>query len=217
MGCQFAICSPDKDMVMVYTGDNQSMVPDLAKDIVIRNYFEMIVRKAEDCELAESDDNKELTEYAKGLKLATARGDKYKPMQDKINGVTYKIDENQTGITEWKLCFDGDKGKLCSTNQQGCKEIPFGMCENEFSEFPQEGYADEIGSVAGDRLYKCAASAAWVSDNQLFIKVQIIDIYFGRLGITVGFNEDGKMGVYMRKIAEDFLDEYTGYLCGNPQ
>ena len=217
MGCQFAICSPDKDMVMVYTGDNQSMVPDLAKDIVIRNYFEMIVRKAEDCELAESDDNKELTEYAKGLKLATARGDKYKPMQDKINGVTYKIDENQTGITEWKLCFDGDKGKLCYTNAQGCKEIPFGMCENEFSEFPQEGYADEIGSVAGDRLYKCAASAAWVSDNQLFIKVQIIDIYFGRLGITVGFNEDGKMGVYMRKIAEDFLDEYTGYLCGNPQ
>ena len=217
MGCQFAICSPDKDMVMVYTGDNQSMVPDLAKDIVIRNYFEMIVRKAEDCELAESDDNKELTEYAKGLKLATARGDKYKPMQDKINGVTYKIDENQTGITEWKLCFDGDKGKLCYTNQQGCKEIPFGMCENEFSEFPQEGYADEIGSVAGDRLYKCAASAAWVSDNQLFIKVQIIDIYFGRLGITVGFNEDGKMGVYMRKIAEDFLDEYTGYLRGNPQ
>ncbi len=217
MGCEFAICSPDKDMVMVYNADNQSMVPDLAKDIVIRNYFEMIVRKAEDCELPDSDENKALTEYAKGLKLATALGDKYKPMQDKINGVTYKIDENQTGITEWKLCFDGDKGKLCYTNAQGYKEIPFGMCENEFAEFPQEGYSDEVSSQKGNRLYKCAASAAWVSDYQLFIKVQIIDTYFGRLGITVGFNEDGKMGVYMRKTAEDFLDEYTGYLSGTAE
>lgn len=217
MGCQFAICSPDKDMVMVYNGDNQSVVPDLAKDIIIRNYFEMVVRKAEDAELPESDENKALTDYAKTLKLATAQGDKYKPMQDKINGVTYKIDENQTGITEWKLCFDGDKGKLCYTNAQGYKEIVFGMCENEFAEFPQEGYSDEISSKPGNRLYKYAASAAWVSDYQLFIKVQIIDTYFGRLGITVGFNEDGEMGVYMRKIAEDFLDEYTGYLCGTPE
>ncbi|MBQ3124772.1 MAG: serine hydrolase [Clostridia bacterium] len=216
MGCQFAICTPDKDMVMVYTGDNQSKIPDLAKDVVIRNYFEMIVRKVEDKELSDIGENEELKEYAKPLELATARGDKYKPMQDKINGVTYKIDDNKNGITEWKLHFDGNKGKICYKNAQGYKEIPFGMCENEFSQFPEEGYAGEIGSVKGDRLYECASSAAWVSDNQLFIKVQIIDIYFGRLNITVGFNDDGKMGVYMNKTAEDFLDEYQGYLCGTP-
>lgn len=216
MGCQFAICTPDKDMIMIYNGDNQCSIPDLAKDIVIRNYFEMIVRKAEDCELPDTGGNDELIEYAKSLKLAVARGDKYKPMQDKINGVTYKIDDNKNGITEWKFCFDGDKGKLCYTNEQGYKEIPFGMCENAFAKFPQEGYSDEVSWQRGNRLYDCAASAAWINDNQLFIKVQIIDTYFGRLNITVGFNNDGKMGVFMKKTAEDFLDEYQGYLCGKP-
>ena len=214
MGCQFAICTPDKEMIMIYNGDNECSTPDLAKDIVIRNYFEMVVRRAEENELWDNGENDELIAYAKGLKLATARGDKYKPMQDKINGVTFRIAENQTGITDWKLCFSGDSGKLCYTNAQGYKEIPFGMCENVFAKFPQMGYSDEVCGEKGDRLYKCAASAAWVTDNQLFIKVQIIDTYFGRLNITVGYDNAGQMGVYMRKTAEDFLDEYTGYLCG---
>ena len=33
--------------------------------------------------------------------------------------------------------FEGDKGKLKYTNQQGYKEITFGMCKNEYCKFPQ--------------------------------------------------------------------------------
>ncbi|MBO5667416.1 MAG: hypothetical protein J6S45_08210, partial [Firmicutes bacterium] len=62
--------------------------------------------------------------------------------------------------------------------------------------------------------YKCAASAAWTEEKKLFIKVQIIDDYFGNLSIVMGFREDGKLGVYMCKCAEDFLEEYTGYASG---
>ena len=40
------------------------------------------------------------------------------------------------------------------------KEISFGMCENLFTTFPQDGYADEMGTLPGDRRYKCAVSAA---------------------------------------------------------
>ena len=65
-------------------------------------------------------------------------------------------------------------------------------------------------------FYKCAASAAWVEPKKLYIKVQIIDKYFGNLGITIGFKDD-VCGVYMVKHAEAFLEEYQGFAGGTLQ
>lgn len=50
-------------------------------------------------------------------------------------------------------------------NAQGEKELSFALCDNEFSEFPEDGYSDEIGSQKGTGRYKCATSAAWTSQN----------------------------------------------------
>ena len=210
MGCQFAVCVPDKDIIMVYNGDNQGIVG--AKKIIFDNFFNLIVRRVEESPF-EKPEYDELTDYAKNLKLFSAKGEKKALITDKINGVTYKMQENPMGITKMKLCFTENGGVLSYTNAQGDKEIPFGMCKNEFSLFPQAGYSDEIGSRSGERLYKCAASAAWVSDYQLFIKVQIIDTYFGILNMSIGF-EDNKIGVLMNKTAEDFLNEYQGFAGG---
>jgi len=210
MGCQFAVCVPDKNIIMVYNGDNQGNPH--AKKIIFDNFFNMIVRRAEEYPVEETD-YESLSKYAKTLKLFSAKGKKEVKLKEKINGVTYVMSENPMGITKMKLCFDNDGGVLYYTNEQGDKEIPFGMCENKFSLFPQEGYSDEIGSQKGERLYKCAASAAWVSDYQLFMKVQIVDTYFGNLNITLGFDDD-KIGVFMNKTAEDFLNEYQGFAGG---
>jgi 16S rRNA (uracil1498-N3)-methyltransferase len=112
---------------------------------------------------------------------------------------------------------DAAKSELslfCYENEDGYKEIPFGMCENVFGKFPQKGYADQIGTVPSDKLYACAASGAWARDDQLIIKVQIIDDYFGNLNITAGFREDGKLGIFMKKTAEDFLQQYDGFAGG---
>lgn len=216
MGCQFAICVPDKDIIMVYNGDNQGILS--AKKIIFDNFFNIIVRKAQDSELPENDaEYTALTDYAKTLKLFAAKGEKHNDFEKKINNVTYIMNENPMGISKMKLCFNGDSGKLYYTNAQGDKEISFGMCENAFGDFPQEGYSDEVGTYPGNRLYKYAASAAWVGKNQLFIKVQIIDTYFGILNINLGFREDGMLGVNMNKVAEDFLNEYQGYACGKAE
>ena len=59
----------------------------------------------------------------------------------------------------------------------------------------------------------CAASAAWVDTNKLYIKVQIIDKYFGNLHIILGFKND-EIGMYMNKNAEDFMREYQGFAGG---
>lgn len=212
MGCQLALCIPDKDLIMVYNGDNQGNV--LAKKIIIDNFFEIIADSVDDNELGENEiEISKLSQYSDNLKLFSAKGLKYVPIQDDINNVTYEMNKNKMGIKTIKLAFDGDKGILYYTNEQGEKQIPFGMCRNEFSKFPQHGYSDMVGTLPGTRLYDCASSAAWVFDNQLFIKVQIIDTYFGNLNINLGF-VGSKITVNMNKSAEDFLEEYQGIASG---
>ena len=118
------------------------------------------------------------------------------------------------GISKICLTFTDDKGCFSYTNEQGDKELEFGLGHNEFGMFPQEGYSSEVGSVAApENYYKCAVSAAWIESNKLRILVQIIDRYFGNMSITIGF-KDNTNGVFMTKNAEDFLSEYQGYASG---
>lgn len=65
--------------------------------------------------------------------------------------------------------------------------------------------------MPGNR-YKCAASASWVEEQKLYIKVQITDKYFGRLNITAAFTDKDRAGLYFTHVAEDFLWEYEGYV-----
>ncbi len=210
MGCQTALCIPDKDIIMIYNGDNQGNT--LARPVILDRFFDVVVRRAEDSEIPDSG-YEELMEYVKDLQLYKAKGNVTSEVVRAINGKTYKMYDNPMGITEMRITFDGNKGELYYINEQGEKRIPFGMCYNEFSYFPQEGYSDMVGTQKGDRLYKCASSGAWFDEKRLFIKVQIIDTYFGILNIMLGFNND-TIGVEMTKTAEDFLKEYEGYAGG---
>ena len=212
MGCQFALCVPEKDIIMVYNGDNQGNPH--AKTVIIDQFFDMIVKNAGETADKDQKSQDALDDYVQNLDLYCVKGDMHKEIENKINGVTYLMDQNAMGISRVKFVFDGNHGKLCYTNMQGDKELAFGLCKNEFGKFPQKGYSGKIGSQPGSRLYNCAVSAAWVSDYQLFIKVQAIDIYFGILNISVGFSERGEIGIFMNKTAEDFFCEYQGFAGG---
>lgn len=213
MGCQFAIGIPDKDMVVMYNADNQGH--DGAQATIIDNLFRLVVRTAQDEPLPENPEA--LAELEKPLKLMTAKGETYVPFQSKINGVTFDLEPNQNGMTKFSLHFDENgKNFFRYTNAQGDKEIEFGMCENKFGIFPQTGYSKDVGGEGcPGHTYKCATSAAWTEPQKLFIKVQVIDTYFGRLNIMLGFRDENTVGVRMSKVAEDFMTEYRGYMTGH--
>lgn len=215
MGGQFGICVPDKDLIFVINADNQGK--DYSRDFVIDNFFEMISRKVSDKPLPENEKAyNELMDYAKNLKLATSVGEYYNPIQEKVSGKVYKTEKNPMGIKWFKFDFKGDEGVFHYENEQGVKEIPFGLDKNVFAEFPQDGYSDEIGAKPGNRRYKCAASAAWLPNDTLDLKVQIIDTYFGNFDAYVAF-KDNSAGIKMTKTAEDFLREYEGLCCGTAE
>ena len=122
------------------------------------------------------------------------------------------------GITEVSFSFTDGRCALNYTNAQGDKTLYFGVNENEFGIFPEEGYSDEIGSqFAPGHYLRCAASAAWIEPQKLFIRVQAIDDYFGILNMNFGFKDENTVGIYMNKTAEDFFNTYRGYATGKAE
>jgi len=149
------------------------------------------------------------------LKLQYQKGMYHTSAADRINGKTYRLNDNPMGITEFTLELEDTCGKFIYKNDQGEKCLEFGVGENVFSNFPEEGYSGEVGGVRQDNnYYKCAASAAWIEENKLGIKVQIVDEYFGRLFIQLAFSTDNEVSVMMSNCAEDFFKTYSGYAEG---
>ena len=219
MGCQFAVGVPDLDLIMVYNGDNQGRT--FAKDVIFHAFEEEIVlplRKTGGASLPEdAAAAAALHDYADSLILAVDKGAANTPMAEKVDGVTYTLNENPMGITRFTLTFAPDgTGCFAYTNAQGEKQLPFGLGKNVFGTFPQTGYSEEVGSVScpGHR-YGCAVSGAWLSAYQFHLRVQIIDDYFGTLEVLLGFTADGRsVTLRMNKTAEDFLEEYNGTAVG---
>ncbi len=210
MGCQFTVCVPDRDLVMVYNGDNQGY--NAASSWIVGGFFDLIVDQMGDSPLPENPSAyKKLEEMGKSLSLYAIDGEKTTAFAKELSGKEYICEENAAGIRKFSLHFFGDRGEFRYTNAQGDKVLPFGMCENAFSKFPQFGYSNEHAGLptTDGFLYDCAASAAWREEKKLLLKVQIIDKYFGNFLAVFSFQGDIAT-VTMQKHAEAFLKEYQG-------
>lgn len=211
MGCQFALCIPETDMIMIYHGDNQGN--EIAKKIIFDSFYELISDAASETAIEEnSAESKKLEKLKSGLILCAAKGKSDSGTAAKINGKEYVFSENRMGLKNIRFEF-GKENIMYYENEQGKKKLVFGICENAFSEFEQDGYSDEIGSQKGERRYKCAASASWLSENMLYLKTQIIDTYFGNIHTVFSFDGD-TVSIESEKTAEDFLNEYEGRAFG---
>ncbi|MBQ7983957.1 MAG: hypothetical protein IJ302_10315, partial [Clostridia bacterium] len=61
-----------------------------------------------------------------------------------------------------------------------------------------------------------AYSGAWRDADTFWLKVQIIDDYFGNMDAVFAFSDDGStVHLTMTKTAEDFLNEYYGTADGS--
>ncbi len=212
MGCQLAVCSPDSDTVLIYNGDNQGFA-EVAKEKIIEEFFKLIVRPIKEDSICENEKaHKELLTATENLELFSVKSCG-SGIIEKINNAWYELSENPFNISKLQFSFVDDKCNFNYVKDGEEKQIVFGVNHNEFSYFPENNYPDEIGSVAGNRQFKCAASLGVMNDYQMFMKVQIIDTYFGNIGIGVGVVGDD-IAIRMVKVAEDFLYNYEGFVGG---
>ena len=61
-----------------------------------------------------------------------------------------------------------------------------------------------------------AASAEWLSENMLYIRVNLIDKYVGSINIKAVFGESD-ITVFLRKQEETLFGEFSGHLYGTRQ
>ncbi len=212
MGCQFTACYPKEDIIFVCNADNQGN-DKVAGDVIFSGLRDLILNTAGDPMPDDPAAARSLADYADSLELFHAYGAASSPMAAEIDGKTFVLGDNPMGITRFTLRF-GETPALSYTNAQGDKVLPFGMCKNCFGAFPQTGYSNEIGSAPGTRLLDDAVSAAWIDERTLWLKIQIIDDYFGNCDARFTFTDDGRVHLSMTKTAEDFLDEYRGEADG---
>ena len=213
MGCQFAVCVPAKDLIMVYNGDNQGNDTNAQKNIM-DGFFDIIVRAEHDLSSAE-ENQKSLEEYSKTLKLAHVLGEDCSPIQDKIVGKVFRLEPNPMKIKWVKFVLDGSSSYMEYENATGKKCLKLALGSNIFDYFPEEGYSDLVGAeFAPGNYYKMASSAAWIEPNVLGIHVMVVDKYLGRLAIIVNFKNENTVGIRMTSYAEGFLTDYTGFAEG---
>lgn len=215
MGSQFVYCLPEKDLMFICTADNQGR--DSAKDCILGAFLHHVARKAAGTPLPEDPVAYDaLQKELNGLSLTVPRGCTHSSWEEKINNVTYLLEENPMGFQKVRLSFRGDGGTLYYRNARGEKEIPFGLGKYEEGRFPETHYSGtQIGVPKGEG-YRCLAAAVWTTETQLLLRVNIVDDYFGNLRIVFGFQND-KIGITMGKTAEAFLDDYSGFAGGRAE
>lgn len=80
-------------------------------------------------------------------------------------------------------------------------QIPFGM-----------GYAK--AGILPLYSFRCASSGTWLPDGTLYVKVNVIDSCVGNIHFQFSF-QGNQMTLFMRKQAENTLEEFAGHLVGH--
>ena len=211
MGNQIALCDPVRDFIFVINSDNQGN--SYGYEHIFFALYEEIIPHLGAPLAADETAHAALLAETSALQLFSLKGAACSDFSARIDGKTFTCEENPMGINWLRLSLEGDEGVLHYQNAQGEKALRFGLGKNVFGKFPQEGYADLVGTVpTKGHYYDCAVSADWPEPQKLRIRVQIIDTYFGNLAIVIGFRDAAHLSLRMTKKAEYFLTEYEGIL-----
>lgn len=197
MGGQLAVYYPDKDIILVTTSDTQGRQGGV--QCIYDAFYEEVYNHLDETSDT-PDDYDSFVKFENSRQLLVEPGEYNSALMEIINNRTYEFDSNPCGVGQLSLSFSKDSGVLNFTNNTGKHSIQFGLGKNIIQEFP-------------DYNFKCAASAAFRTENSLLIKVQIIDTAIGNMYICLSFT-DNYITVMMRKIEETYFQEYNGVFSG---
>ena len=207
MGSQQGFCYPERDLLVVITGDTQAMPS--AREIQLQSVRRHLLRPA--CAPLPEDPAAyaDLIALQNSLTLRTEEGAFDSPLAPSVSDRVYTFPENELGWKTARLAL-GRTGLLSYENATGAHEIPFGFGKPvQFELSEPSTYTMDIGHPGG-RTLRAFASAAWKDPRTLHLTVYVCDVCFGTLQLTLRFDDDA-LTVAAKKNAEWFLNEYQGY------
>jgi hypothetical protein len=212
MGSQIAVCLPDKDLLLVTTGDTQCISD--GTGIILNALWTHIYPYLSEKKLPENKAAVQNPETKlRSLEFPVVDGESSSPLSKEISGCNYLFDENPAGIRNARFLFTDTEAVMAYTNASGAHEIRFGIGKYTEGIFPETHYFGRRIGVPLGKGYRYKASASWFKPDSLVMYLYIIDDYLGTLKLNAVF-KGSRVTLSMSKAAEWFLDEYTGVLSG---
>lgn len=212
MGGQYAICLPEKDMVVVTTGYDE--LNNKGRSEIFRALWrELYPALAEEALAVNPCAHDSLTALGKSLELLRPDGSLTSPMAESISGQTYIMSDNRLGFKWVRFEFKDGEGIMHYENATGLHALPFGFGRQVACPFPESHYnGRRIGTPLGHGL-DSLVSAAWKSPHELMIYCHVVDMHLAQLRIAVSF-EENFVTLHTQKHAEFFMQEYNGFATG---
>ncbi|MCL2834306.1 MAG: beta-lactamase family protein [Treponema sp.] len=215
IGTQLALCLPDKDVLLVTTGDTQSVAA--GQDIVLYAFFKLVYNFIQNETTPQNSDSLlTLRNKLTRLEFPAVEGKTSSANQINYSGKKYYFENNAMKLKWVIFDFLQDEAAMKYENATGIHEIRFGLGKYTEGTFPETHYFDSRIGTPCNRGYRCKASGSWFNPQSLTFYVYIIDNYFGLLKVNCCF-ENNRMTLSMSKNAEWFLDEYTGMATGTAE
>jgi len=210
-GGQTAIGFPKTGLIFACTADTQGYPG--GNILIFEALWNKIVSRLEEPMPVDERSSKRLEKRCRELTMQPIEGEAYSVIQEKIQGKVYDLDENPMGIQDLRVDFTEGKGILTYNTPRGEKRLTFGMAKYLEDRFPETHYPGQRLRCPAGREYRCVNCGAWIQENILVIRTNIIDEFVGNLTIVLSFDKD-KIAVKMVKSAQFFLDEYQGIAGG---
>ena len=206
MGGQLIIVLPDYELICVTTADtqgigggNQQIYDALYEEILPYIGMSRPVSVTEE-PVSAAENRMKYEQFIASRTLYVPKGKQDCILSEKIAGKRYLISGNDS-YSSIQIDFHTQTAGQFTFEYQGqTHSIVFGMG------YPKNGTLPIYS-------FHYAASGVWLSDNTLYVKVNIIDSSVGSIHFQFSF-EDDRMVLFMRKQEESLLEEFTGHLTG---
>jgi len=212
MGNQMAVCLPEKDLLLVTNADTQGIASD--HDILLDAFWKHVYVNISDEAPGENpEDSAKLKDKLGRLEFPSVDGEIVSPCQNNFHGKKYQFTDNPMKIKWVVFEFADGEAVMKYENAAGVHEIKFGLCKYTEGIFPEKHYFDKKIGEPSNRGFRYKASGSWFNSQSLTFYLYIIDNCFGTLKANCYFEGD-TLTLQMSKVAEWFLDEYTGMATG---
>lgn len=191
MAGQMAVCLPDKDLILVTTADTTDRKDGM--QLIFESFWHEIYDYIDE-DLDSDIKFVELSELGKNLEI--------KPLSSenvRVFNQAFEFKEsNKLGLNKLEITTDTECGKLILDNIHGKQEIEFGFNSMRNGVFLN---------------YNCpyTASGAWVDENTLVVKANLIGECIGKVIMQFSLAKPGAVTVFSRKTEQILFSEYSGF------
>ena len=213
MGGQLVFCNPRQDFIFVCNSDTQGDADGYA-GLAQAMWDEVLSKISGETIPADDDAYASMNQLLGNLEVNVPAGEVTSPLAEKVNGITYTLDENPMGIRTFRLELEETQGQLILDTVRGEKVFHFGLGAYEEDVFPESHYSGGRINYPLGRGYRTLHAGLWLESNQFMVRSYIIDDYLGNMKSVFTF-DGNQVHLSMTKTAEWFLNEYQGEADGS--